>query len=95
VIAANLEDWEFYTIRKMVTGDKTAIEFFVVGVREWDARLRLLLERLEDPQLRSIALWKMEGYSTDEIADKLGCVPRTVERRLALIRTLWNQKAVS
>jgi DNA-directed RNA polymerase specialized sigma24 family protein len=52
--------------------------------------LRRLLDRLEDPDLRAIALWRMEGYTTDEIAARLGCVPRTVERRLRVIRTLWG-----
>jgi hypothetical protein len=31
----------------------------------------------------------MEGYGNEEIAAKLGCVPRTVERKLRLIRNLW------
>jgi RNA polymerase sigma factor (sigma-70 family) len=49
-----------------------------------------LLDQLGNAQLRSIALWKMEGYSNEEIADKLHCVPRTVERRLQLIRQIWE-----
>jgi DNA-directed RNA polymerase specialized sigma24 family protein len=53
--------------------------------------LRRLLDRLGDPDLRAIALWKMEGYTNDEIAARLGCVPRTVERRLRVIRTLWGK----
>jgi DNA-directed RNA polymerase specialized sigma24 family protein len=51
---------------------------------------RRLLESLPDENLRAIALWKLEGYTTEEIATKLGCVPRTVERRLAVIRALWT-----
>jgi DNA-directed RNA polymerase specialized sigma24 family protein len=51
-----------------------------------------LLELLPDPSLRSIAIWKMEGYSNEEIAAKLGCVTRTVARRLTLIRTLWREQ---
>ena len=51
-----------------------------------------LLSRLGDDDLRKIAVWKMEGYSNKEIADKLGCVPRTVERKLGIIRTLWSQE---
>jgi DNA-directed RNA polymerase specialized sigma24 family protein len=31
----------------------------------------------------------MEGYTNAEIADKLGCVPVTVERKLQLIRRVW------
>jgi DNA-directed RNA polymerase specialized sigma24 family protein len=51
-----------------------------------------LLDRLSDTILRAIALWKMEGFTTDEIADKLGCVPRTVERKLQVIRKLWYDR---
>lgn len=50
---------------------------------------RRLLGLLADPDLRALAVWKLEGYSTEEIADKWGCVPRTVERRLRVIRSLW------
>src|SRR5581483_11935475 len=41
-----------------------------------------LLDRLGEPELRTIALRKMEGYTNAEIAAELGCVPRTIERRL-------------
>jgi DNA-directed RNA polymerase specialized sigma24 family protein len=53
---------------------------------------RRLLERLDDPALRTLALWKLEGYTNEEIAAKLGCVPRTIERRLRVIRSLWEQE---
>src|SRR5262245_25613921 len=36
-------------------------------------RCRKLLDRLS-PELRSIALWKMEGFTNAEIAERLGCV---------------------
>lgn len=49
-----------------------------------------LLASLTDANLRQIALWKMEGDTNEEIAQKLGCVPRTIERRLNLIRKLWT-----
>jgi DNA-directed RNA polymerase specialized sigma24 family protein len=52
-----------------------------------------LLAILGDESLRSVALWKMEGYTTPEIAARLGCVPRTVERKLRLIRELWGEEA--
>lgn len=47
------------------------------------------LNQLHSPILRQVALWRLEGYSTDEIAEKLGCTRRTVTRKLALIRAVW------
>jgi RNA polymerase sigma factor (sigma-70 family) len=52
---------------------------------------RHLLDRLNDPDLEALALWKMEGYTNDEIAAWLRCAPRTVERKLRLIRGLWEE----
>jgi DNA-directed RNA polymerase specialized sigma24 family protein len=51
---------------------------------------RRLLEKLDDPQLRELAVAKMEGYGNEEIARRLGCSLRTVERRLRLIRKEWK-----
>jgi DNA-directed RNA polymerase specialized sigma24 family protein len=52
-----------------------------------------LLACLPDSELRAVAQWKMEAYTNAEIAAKLGCVPRTVERRLRVIRSFWEQEA--
>jgi DNA-directed RNA polymerase specialized sigma24 family protein len=51
-----------------------------------------LLRRLGDRELESVALWKMEGYSVEEIAAKLGSAPRSVKRKLQLIRTIWEKE---
>jgi DNA-directed RNA polymerase specialized sigma24 family protein len=53
-----------------------------------------LLDRLSDTLLRAVALWKIEGFTTEEIAAKLGCATRTVERKLQLIRRLWRAEPV-
>ncbi|MCI0464744.1 MAG: ECF-type sigma factor [Gemmataceae bacterium] len=50
-----------------------------------------LLARLADDTLRTIALLKLEGYSNGEIAAQLPCSLRTVERRLCLIRSIWQE----
>ena len=42
---------------------------------------------------RTIANIRMEGHSNQEIAKKLGCTERTVERRLQRIREIWEQAA--
>jgi DNA-directed RNA polymerase specialized sigma24 family protein len=53
---------------------------------------RGLLEQLGNNELRSIALWKMEGYTSEEIAVKLGRALSTIERKLGLIRALWSRE---
>jgi RNA polymerase sigma factor (sigma-70 family) len=53
---------------------------------------RRLLDLLEEPELRQVALWKVEGYTNDEIAARLDCVPRTVERKVRRIRLLWHRE---
>jgi DNA-directed RNA polymerase specialized sigma24 family protein len=53
---------------------------------------RRLLKALGDAELESVALWKMEGYTNEEIAGRLGCVARSVERKLRLIRKIWSKE---
>ena len=55
-------------------------------------QLRRLLGLLEDESLRAIAVWKMEGFTNDEIANKLGCSLRTVATKLKLIRQTWEEE---
>jgi DNA-directed RNA polymerase specialized sigma24 family protein len=52
-----------------------------------------LLSLLPDEEYRTIALWKLEGYTNDEIAAKIPCAPRTVERKLGKIREFWQDVA--
>jgi DNA-directed RNA polymerase specialized sigma24 family protein len=51
-----------------------------------------LLDGLGDETLRVVALGKMEGRTNEEIAQKLHVAPRTVERKLSLIRALWEKE---
>ena len=53
---------------------------------------RHLLGRLGDATLQAIAVWKMEGHTNEEIAAKLGRSHRTVERKLRLIRSIWEDE---
>lgn len=52
-----------------------------------------LLDVLGDEQLRQIAIWKMEGFTNAEIAEKCGRVIPTVERKLQRIRGIWSRKS--
>ena len=50
-----------------------------------------LLASLDDAVLRQIAQFKLEGYTNDEIAERLDCTTRSVERKLNRIRTRWTE----
>lgn len=52
-----------------------------------------LLAILPDESLRRVAVLRLEGYTSDEIAEKLGVVTRTVTRKLDLIRSAWEAEA--
>jgi DNA-directed RNA polymerase specialized sigma24 family protein len=69
----------------MIGGEEPTPELAAQFVEEFQR----LMEHLEDPSLRSVASLKLEGYTNDEIAARLGCVTSTVERKLARIREEW------
>lgn len=49
-----------------------------------------LFDQLQDPALREVALLRVEGYADHEIADRLNCSRRTVQRRLEVVRRRWS-----
>jgi DNA-directed RNA polymerase specialized sigma24 family protein len=48
-----------------------------------------LFSRLPDDSLRDVVRLRMEGYTNEEIAGRLGCSLRSVARKLELIRRTW------
>lgn len=48
------------------------------------------LQILSEP-LRQLALWKLEGFTHEEIAKKIGCSKRTVIRKIELIGREWTE----
>jgi DNA-directed RNA polymerase specialized sigma24 family protein len=56
---------------------------------------RRLLARLGDRELETVAILRMEGYSVEEVAERLSCAPRSVKRKLSLIRTIWEKEMTS
>jgi DNA-directed RNA polymerase specialized sigma24 family protein len=55
-------------------------------------RLRHLLKILPDDSLRSAAQDLLAGHTAVEIAHRLGCSLRTVERRFQRIRQYWGKE---
>lgn len=61
-------------------------------------QVRELLARLDqrgDRRLRLIALGKMEGKTNEDLAAELHCAEKTVERKLKVIRHLWEKELSS
>jgi RNA polymerase sigma factor (sigma-70 family) len=49
-----------------------------------------LFGMLKDPAQKQVAQGKLEGRENAEIARQLGCSERTIERKLQLIRRIWD-----
>ena len=56
---------------------------------EFDLRCEELLLKLDD-ELRRLALLRLMGYTTAEIASQLACTQRKVQRKLHLIQLRWR-----
>ncbi len=85
VVLRDIEDG----VLEQVIGQEPSPEFAAQAAEEF----RRLLAALPDEPLRIIAVWRMEGHTNEEIAGKLACAPRTVERKLQVIRDLWQSGA--
>jgi DNA-directed RNA polymerase specialized sigma24 family protein len=72
-----------------VVGAEPTPEFAAQVAEEYQR----LLDLLGDESLRQVAVWKMEGFTKDEIAERLDCSRRTVARKLEAIRILWSKES--
>ena len=75
------------SLRRRVQQDPSSIAFAQLA-----EEYQRMMEQLGDSTLQRVATWKLEGYTDQEIAARLGCVTRTVERKLARIRTTWGRE---
>ena len=70
-----------------IIGREPTPEFAALVAEEYER----LLARLDEESLRKVAVWKLEGDSNQDIAVKLGCSLRSVERKLWVIRKRWSE----
>ena len=75
-----------------VAGAEPTPEFAAQMAEDFAQRLATLGEQ---PQLQQIACDKMAGYTNAEIAERLDCSLRSVERQLNLIRKIWTSEQSS
>ena len=72
---------------EQLVGEEPTPEFAALVAEEYRNRL----EALDDETLRRVASWKLEGYTNEEIAARLGFALRTVANKLKLIRLKWER----
>jgi RNA polymerase sigma factor (sigma-70 family) len=76
-----------FSLDQLMSDDPTPDYLIMLG-EQFDR----LLSYLRDDTLRSIALMRIEGYTMQEVAEQTGTALRTVERKVQLIRSCWQQE---
>jgi DNA-directed RNA polymerase specialized sigma24 family protein len=72
-----------------VVGSEPTPELAITLVDE----VRQRFADLPDESLRIVARMRMEGFANEEIARALDCSPRSIERKLEVIRKTWSREA--
>ena len=85
---ANNANFSLPTFEELISNEPTADL-----AMQMNEEATLLMGELPDEQLRQIAQLKLEGYRNNEIGDELGLGLRTVERKLAIIRSYWTDRS--
>ena len=65
---------------------------FAAEVADQFDRLLSLLEATGDADLKPIALAKMQGETPAELAARLGCSRRSIERKIQVIVRIWERE---
>jgi DNA-directed RNA polymerase specialized sigma24 family protein len=82
-------EWDgFHEAVEQIVGNEPTPEFAIQLTEQYE----YLLGLLNDDQ-RAIAVAKLDGLSNPQIAKLLNRPLRTVERKLQLIRTIWERVA--
>ena len=73
-----------------ICGPDPTPELAALFAEDYERLLGLL-----EPDLRKMAVYKLEGHTNREIAQRCGCSLPTVERRMQLIRKKWGRELPS
>jgi RNA polymerase sigma factor (sigma-70 family) len=71
--------------------DHAGLSVELVELQELVDELFEKLNATGDERLSEIARLRLEGCSNQEIADKLGCAARTIQRKLHILERLWTE----
>jgi RNA polymerase sigma factor (sigma-70 family) len=70
-----------------IIGEEQTPEFAASVAEQFE----VMLAKLPEAELRQVARLRLEEYTSEEIADRLGITERTVRRKLVLIRSYWEK----
>jgi RNA polymerase sigma factor (sigma-70 family) len=73
-----------------ILGDAATPEVLAIAAEE----SQRLMAILDDDRLRQIAQCKLEGFTNEEIGERLGLTCRSIERKLQQIRQVWEGELV-
>lgn len=76
-----------FDVVKTIIGNEPTPDFACQVAEEAEK----LLQLLPNDSMRRVAELKMASHTNEEIAQKLGCGLRTIERKLMLIRRIWTE----
>lgn len=88
--SASFDRGDEVTLNEVLSTEPTP-EFAAQLAEELDSMMAKLKDA-RDPDLPNVAMWRMSGETNDQIAERLGCARRTVERKLRVIATLWSRE---
>jgi DNA-directed RNA polymerase specialized sigma24 family protein len=92
-LGARNDDSQRRNVWEQVLGREPTPEFAAEMAEQCRMLLGLLkTEERESQELDSVAQWMLEGYTKAEIAEKLGRVVGTVNRKLGVIRKIWEKE---
>jgi DNA-directed RNA polymerase specialized sigma24 family protein len=86
VRACDFDEGDGKGLMEQFPGAEPIAEFTVMMAEECQYRI----DALEDDMLRNVAMMRLDGFSNQEIAERLGCTRRTVMRKVGLIRLAWG-----
>jgi RNA polymerase sigma factor (sigma-70 family) len=73
--------------------DDANLSVELVELQEFVDELFEMLHATGDKRLAEIARLRLEGFQNQEIADKLGCAARTIQRKLHILERLWRENS--
>jgi RNA polymerase sigma factor (sigma-70 family) len=75
------------------TCDRANLSVDLVELQELVEELFEKLNATGDTRLAETARLRLEGFQNQEIADKLGCTARTIQRKLHILERLWSENS--